>query len=384
VLVDLLRRSARSMLALVLGTSAIAVTLFARAPAPASAETLSFTPEVVSGFLGGPGSISAKLTVTGTEYGGHPPPVVGLTVTLPAGTTLSDTGHSTCPEKVLVEEHEPGKCPHDSMVGPHGTARAGVIFENEYAEEQLDVEVFYVPKGLSMFLYGHSPALIEKVAEAQIAAGAVHFEVPFIETVPGANYTSITEMTLPLGETTAQEESSHLTSGLTLPAECPPSGRLAWSAAWSSAATNETGEQTLQQSAETACPAESPLRKRQREEEQAEKKAQEEALARKKAEEEAVAKRHRAEASASIRVEKVKTTGSHVVVTLKLAEAGSVTVAAPGLKKVRKTLSAGIHRITLALTKYGRLARLEERGTKLIVSLKVDDRTVFETKRFRL
>ncbi len=116
------------------------------------------------------------------------------------------------------------------------------------------------------------------------------------------------------------------------------------------------------------------------------KKAEEEAAAKKKAEEAAVKKRAEEEAlaaGASIKIVKVKVTASELKVTVKTSQAGTVTLRGPGLKKTSKTLAAGTHVVTVALTKAGKAARRAHKKIKLAASLKVGIKTVSSSLRVR-
>jgi len=115
------------------------------------------------------------------------------------------------------------------------------------------------------------------------------------------------------------------------------------------------------------------------------KKAEEEATAR-KAEEEAAAKGGvlAAKVAATVKIEKVKVTTSAVVVTIKQSAPGTVTITGPGLKKTIKSLAAGIHRVTVALSKAGKAARSAHKRIKLAVSLKTSSGTAVSSEKIKL
>ena len=57
--------------------------------------------------------------ISGTEYLGSPPPVIGVNVYLPKGSILHTTGFPTCTTATL-EQFGPVKCPKGSSAGPTG------------------------------------------------------------------------------------------------------------------------------------------------------------------------------------------------------------------------------------------------------------------------
>jgi hypothetical protein len=390
-------KAGRTLAILIHASVLVLLVVVASAAGNASAATLSFTPEVSSGLLGGRGSVNATLGLTGHEYGGFAAPTKEVVLRLPLGTMLSASGHPTCPETTI----EPKSCPEGSMAGPAGSGRAVVSFGNERVEEHFELFSFYAPSGgLYLFLFGRSPVSLEAAFQASIVGNVVSFPIPLVETVPGAPDMSITELTLHLGTTYPEEEGSHLASGLTLPAECP-AGKFSWSAALKTAGLGGLPEETDEQTAETECPATEEARRRHDEAVVAKKKAEEAAAAEKQAEEAAAVKKHQeeeaalkeleaavktlqAEARASVRVQKFKVTARNLLVTIKMSEPGAVTITGPGLKKTFKTLIAGTHQVTVALTKTGKAERKEREKIKLSVSLKVDSKTVSTSQKVKL
>ncbi len=284
-------RQAQRKLAAVLGTSTLALILATvGAPSTAAAATVTFMPEVSSGALGGLGSVNATVGLTGTEYGGSPAPITEVVLRLPVGTKLAAGDHATCSKQTLEEVGASG-CPVGSAAGPVGKVLSIVSFGTERVPEEATLESFYSPEGgLSFFIQGRSPVTVEVAASASIAGNVITLAMPLIMSVPGARDVSITELGFRLGETDAEEESSHLQSGLTLPAECA-AGKFSWSAAVTVALNGETSTpETDETPAETGCPGtEEPVRRRHEEEASVRKRAEEEAAARKRAEEEAAA-----------------------------------------------------------------------------------------------
>jgi hypothetical protein len=385
-----------------LSVSSLVLMAFAVAPSVANAKpTISFSPEVSSGGLGGLGSVNATLHVEGTEYGGFPPPVVGITLRLPSGTTLSPGDHSTCSQSTL-EQTGPSGCPKTSTAGPVGKAHSIISFGSERVEEEATVEAFYGSgRGIEFFIDGHSPVSLEILMSATVASNVITMEVPLVSTVPGAPYASLTELELRLGETQPEEEASGLNSGLILTSECAE-GHLAWSAAvfFDEGGANPPVPESVEAATKTGCPsAEEGPRKRFTQADKA--KAEQEAAAKKKAEEEAaVRKRQQEEAElvqlraevkrlqqelgAAVKVEKAKITTKGVLVTIKTSEPGIVTISGRGLKKLDKTLAAGTSHVLIGLTKLGKAERREHKMIKVSVGLKVGGRSVSGSQEIKL
>jgi hypothetical protein len=114
------------------------------------------------------------------------------------------------------------------------------------------------------------------------------------------------------------------------------------------------------------------------------KQVGEEAAAKKHSEEEAAKKKAEEEASASVKIEKLRVAASSIVVTLKTSEPGTVTITGPGLKKTVKTLAAGTQKVTVPLTKAGKIASKGHKKIKLSVSLETNIKTVFASERIKL
>ncbi len=278
-----MRVSTRRQLAAGVLTSVAALVLLASAPVSEADPTITLTPEVTAGGLGGRSAVNVTLHVAGTEYGGFPPPVTEVALKLPAGTTIGVGDHATCAKQVL-EQTGPNGCAIGSSAGPHGNALTIVSFGSERIEETATVESFFAPGGgLNFFIDGHTPTSLEIIISATITGNLVTLSVPLVSTVPGGPYASIEELLLRLGESPAEETASHLQSGVTLTSECPTS-KFSWAATVTfdregAGPPKPLAEETT---AETGCPAISPeelLRRQVREEEAAAKKKAEETAA---------------------------------------------------------------------------------------------------------
>ena len=69
-------------------------------------------------FFGAGAAVHAEVAISGVEYGGFPPPLIGVNVYLPTGVKLHPQGFPTCPPKTIIEEAEPERCPKGSAAGP--------------------------------------------------------------------------------------------------------------------------------------------------------------------------------------------------------------------------------------------------------------------------
>lgn len=159
-------------------------------------------------FLGAGAAVEGEVTISGTEYNGFPPPLIGAKVYLPEGTKITPKGFPECPTQILVEEKEPARCPKGSSAGPVGHAEGFVVFGTERVPETVSIEPFYVPGGgIDFFVTGHDPASIEIVSTGRIVSlnGGGGFgpigeaKVPLIKTVPGAADASTERISLSLG-----------------------------------------------------------------------------------------------------------------------------------------------------------------------------------------
>jgi hypothetical protein len=182
-------------------------------------------------ILGAGAAVEGEIKISGTEYGGYPPPLIGVKVFLPTGTKLHPQGFPTCPEKVIVEEKEPTKCPRESSAGPPGKAEGFVVFGTERVPETVSVEGFYAPGGgINFIVVGHTPASIEIAATGKylnLAGGGgfgpeAEVAVPLIETVPGAPDASTTRIVAKLGSA-IKKDGKTLYYG-TVPKKCPAGG----------------------------------------------------------------------------------------------------------------------------------------------------------------
>jgi hypothetical protein len=227
-----LHRTSTATLAVlaVLGLAVLGLSVSASASA---APTFTFKTKAlpIPGFsgtgdiLGAGAVIQVEGTVSGTEYGGFPPPVTGIKYYAPAGATLHPQGFATCAPTV-IEESGPAPCPKQSIAGTKGSAGGFVSFGTERVHETVSVQPFFAPGGnLEFFVDGTTPVSIEILAAGHVVPSAPPFgvevigEVPLIESVPGALDASMVEATIRVGA--AYKQGKRTISYVTVPKKCP-------------------------------------------------------------------------------------------------------------------------------------------------------------------
>ena len=219
----------------VLGLSVIALALPSFA---AATPVITFKAKAVpiTGFahtwniLGAGAALQAEYTISGSEYGGYPPPLEGINFYLPKGAVLHPSGFPTCARSVLEPTGGgPKTCPKGSAAGPVGNVLGFVAFGTKIVEEQSTVESFYAPGGgLEFFTFGHEPTILEIISEGKyINAGGLYSHeliasIPLVETVPGAQDASVKSISVKVG-------SAYKSGGKTiyygkLPTKCPKGG----------------------------------------------------------------------------------------------------------------------------------------------------------------
>jgi hypothetical protein len=159
-------------------------------------------------YFGAGAAVRAEVAISGTEYGGFPPPLIGINVYLPAGVKLHSQGFPTCPVKAVMEEREPRKCPPGSAAGPPGKVHGVVAFGATLVKEEGEILSFFAPGGGFEFLtLGHSPVVLEIPTAARLLhpGGQAGFgpeftgEIPLVETVPGAPDASVEAIDITIG-----------------------------------------------------------------------------------------------------------------------------------------------------------------------------------------
>lgn len=178
--------------------------------------------------LGAPAALKTEFTISGTEYGGFPAPLIGVKFYGPANAKLVTQGFATCSPTAL-EKSGPSACPKKSQAGPKGSATGVVSFGTERVSETLSVQPFFAPGGgLAFFADGTTPVSIELVSKGKIVTSAAPYgptvlaEIPLVETVPGALDGSAKEISVTVGA--AYKKGKKTVSYITVPKTCPKGG----------------------------------------------------------------------------------------------------------------------------------------------------------------
>jgi hypothetical protein len=197
---------------------------------------IAVNPEVANGptypgtgdTLGAGVAVEGEIKISGSEYGGFPPPVTGVTFLAPAGVKLHPQGFTTCSEAIL-ESHEVAHCPKKSFASSIGSVAGVVSFGATRVHEALTLQGFFALGGeLAFYAEGRSPAVIEVMAKASITSGGNGFgpkfsaNVPLVETVPGAPYGVVEAGKITVGA--AFMQAGKLIPYITLPKKCPRGG----------------------------------------------------------------------------------------------------------------------------------------------------------------
>jgi hypothetical protein len=234
-----MRRASTCLAVLGLSVIALAVPSFAAATpvvtfkaraVPVPALTGKGTIKGTGNILGAGAALQAEYTITGTEYGGAPPPLEGINFYLPAGAILHESGFPTCPKSELEPlGGGPEHCPKGSAAGPVGKVVGFVEIGKKIVEEDSTVESFYAPGGgLEFYTYGHEPTVLEIISTGKYVAahGLYSHElvanIPLIEPLPETRDASVKSISVKVG-------SAYKSGGKTiyygkLPKKCPKGG----------------------------------------------------------------------------------------------------------------------------------------------------------------
>ena len=216
----------------------LALGLLALPAVAGAAPTVKFKAQAVPipGFpgtgniLGAGAAVHAEYTIEGTEYGGFPPPIIGVNFYLPQGTKLHTAGFPTCAKNIL-EQTGPSGCSKSSEAGPIGNVLGIVSFGEERVEETATLQSFYSPEGgFEFFTDGHSPVSLEILSAGHYVnlggAGGYGPElittVPLVSTVPGAPYASVKTINVKAGS--AYKKGKTVTYYGRVPTKCPKGG----------------------------------------------------------------------------------------------------------------------------------------------------------------
>jgi hypothetical protein len=179
-------------------------------------------------ILGAGAALRAEYTISGTEYGGFPPPLIGVKFYGPATAKLHPQGFGTC-APTAIEASGASACPKASIAGPKGSASGVVSFGTERVQETLSVQPFFAPGGnLEFFADGVTPVSIELLSKGKVVSSSPPFgptveaEVPLVVTVPGALDGSAKEINVVVGA--AYKKGKKTVSYITVPKKCPKGG----------------------------------------------------------------------------------------------------------------------------------------------------------------
>jgi hypothetical protein len=191
--------------------------------------------------LGAGAAVQFEATITGTEYTGYPPPIIGVNTFFPKGVVLHPQGFKTCGKATLENSglegtkdvnvgKESAACKKASKAGPEGFANGVVSFGETRVPERAEIwPVFKSGGGLMFLISGHDPASFEKVAtsiekKTSVAPYGPEFvtEVPLIETVTGAPDASAQFIKVQVGA--AYKQGKKTVYYGTVPKTCPKGG----------------------------------------------------------------------------------------------------------------------------------------------------------------
>jgi hypothetical protein len=254
-----IRLAALAVLAACIAALALAGSAAATPTVTFKAEPLPIAGYPHTGFILGAGTaLLAEYEITGTEYGGFPPPLIHVDFYLPEGVQLHPEGFPTCPAATLEPSGKgPRGCPKGSLAGV-GSASGFVAFGKSIVGETTSIEAFYSPGGgLTFFTFGHEPALIEILSEGRYVASGAPFskklesDIPLVETVPGAQDASVKTIRIKVG--TAMRRGGKSIFYGRLPKSCPR-GYLPVKTALTFAGLGGLTQQTVNVEYKAPCP----------------------------------------------------------------------------------------------------------------------------------
>jgi hypothetical protein len=179
-------------------------------------------------ILGAGAALQVQYTIRGTEYGGFPPPLIGVNFYTPAGTRIHSHGFTTCSPGAL-QNNGPSACPRRSRVTLAGTALGVVSLGRERVQERASIQAFFAPGGaLQFYTSGSSPVSLEFLSPSHVASAQAPYAqklittVPLIETVPGAPDASTLSIAVKIGA--AFRRGHRVIYYGTMPKRCPRGG----------------------------------------------------------------------------------------------------------------------------------------------------------------
>lgn len=181
-------------------------------------------------ILGAGAAVEAEYQISGTEYEGSPPPIIGVNFYLPKGAKLHPSGFPTCSATTL-EQIGPSGCKKSAAAGPVGTVVGFVSFGGERVVENAELSSYYAPGGgLFFFTAGHSPVSLEILSKGHYTSAPAGFgpklitQVPLVPSVPGAPFASVKSIKVKAGS--AMKRKGKPVYYGTMPKKCPKGGFL--------------------------------------------------------------------------------------------------------------------------------------------------------------
>jgi hypothetical protein len=179
-------------------------------------------------ILGAGAALQVEYRISGAEYGGFPPPLIGINLYTPAGTKIHPRGFLSCSPAALQNVGPPA-CPKKSKVTIAGTALGVVSLGQERVREKALIQAFFAPAGaLQFYTSGSSPVSLEFLSPSHVVAAKRPYAqkfvttVPLIETLPGAPDASTLSINVKIGS--AFRQGRKVTYYGTVPSRCPKGG----------------------------------------------------------------------------------------------------------------------------------------------------------------
>lgn len=207
-------------------------------PAAASAATITgvkVSIKQIPGFpesgykLGDGALIEVEGKLEGTEFpGGLPAPVRKVVLDFPAGTKINSAGFPTCTVAKL-EIDGPQGCPAKSRIAYGTGGVADQIGSGEATRETGKLEVFITPgNGVVAYANALAPISAQIVIPAKWETAAppygpqLTFNVPLVESVPGAPPVSVTSAQIKAGAAIRKNGKTYYYGRV--PTKCPKGG----------------------------------------------------------------------------------------------------------------------------------------------------------------
>jgi hypothetical protein len=213
-------------------------------------------------ILGAGAALQTEYTISGSEYGGVAPPLIGLNLFLPSKTKVHSAGFPSCPRTTLESAGASG-CPKGSLAGPAGSGTAFAPLIGEWIEEQLAIQPFYEPGGrIGVWFSGNSPFFLSFFAEEGFLNlhGAGGFgpslkgTVPLVEDLPGERFISVRTIHLKLGSALTAGKKAKAVYLMTVPKKCATGGFKLRSEATFAQEGQETQPITVTSDSAAPCP----------------------------------------------------------------------------------------------------------------------------------